>query len=189
MNIREFSQNLSKLYEEMSDSFSAYQGKTGWSCPPGCGRCCMRDQVDASPFEMIPMALKIYDEGQLDVWLTRLESFDSNRCPLLMPGAIEGQGKCEEYENRPSICRMFGVAGQFNKKREAVLAICKHLREEYEITDTTPPSSLGESPKASDWSYKMASLDPKLIQDMMPIPQALKLALEKISFYAQYQNL
>ena len=38
------------------------------------------------------------------------------------------------------------------------------------------------------WSYRLAQIDPGLIQDRMPINQALKKALERIALYAQYQE-
>lgn len=189
MNIKEFSQNLSKLYVEMSHSFSALQASTGWHCMSGCGRCCQKPEVDASPFEMIPMALQIYQEGTLDEWLERLENLPDNRCPMFVPGTQEGQGKCGRYEGRPSVCRMFGVAGYTDKKQEVTLSICKYLRDEYKIENVPTGLNSETTPITAHWSYKMAALDQRLIQDLMPIPQALKVALEKIAFYAEYQKI
>src|SRR4051812_18901933 len=110
MNIREFSHNLEKLYEEMSSTFSSYQSSTGWSCLSGCGKCCLNPEIEASPLEMIPMALKLYDEGKLEAWIEKLKSTDQEFC-LAYEGDIQGKGKCGQYSTRPSVCRMFGVAG------------------------------------------------------------------------------
>lgn len=189
MNIREFSQNLLKIYQEMSESFSHFQSSAGWNCMSGCGRCCQRPEIDASPLEMLPMALQIYDEGKLEEWLERLENLSDNRCPLFVPGPQEGQGKCGRYKERPGVCRMFGVAGYLNKNQEVTLSICKYIREEYKIESIPVGLDEEKTPITSHWSYRLATLDQGLIKDLMPIPQALKIALEKIAFYAQYQSL
>lgn len=129
MNIREFTFKVKKVYDEMSETFSIYQASTGLHCLSNCGRCCQNPDVEASVLEMLPFALKIYDEGKLDEWLTKLETTDQKHCLLFVPTGGEGEGRCGSYNERPSVCRMFGVAGTFNKHHQVTLSICKYIKE------------------------------------------------------------
>lgn len=183
MNIREFAFNLQKVYEEMSSTFSDYQKSTGLMCPPGCGRCCTNPEIEASVLEMIPFALKIYDEGQLEVWLDKIDKREDPRCILLETNETTGKTQCISYSERPSLCRMFGVAGTFNKRQEITFAICKHLKELNDSLPEVTPST----PLIPQWSGKLSALDPKLVSEKLPINLAIKGALEKIAFYTQYQ--
>lgn len=189
MNIKEFSFNLQNLYEEMSESFSAFQRKLGYNCLPACGRCCLNPEVDASLYEMLPMALAIWEEGKLDEWVERLQTTHQKHCLVWVPGAQEGEGKCGRYKERPSICRMFGVSGYRNKQNEVTLSICKFIKEQHNIQgNPLSPVSREETPMMVEWSYKLASLDQRLVQEKMPINEALLKALEKVALYAQYQS-
>lgn len=183
MNIREFAFNLEKVYAEMSDTFSAYQNGTGLKCPPGCGRCCTNPEIEASVLEMIPFALKIYDQGQLEEWLEKIDERKNPQCILLEENAATGKAQCISYHERPSLCRMFGVAGTFNKHNEVTHAICKHLKE----LNSTIPEVNESTPLIPQWSAKLSALDPELIKIKLPINLAIKGALEKIAFYTQYQ--
>jgi uncharacterized protein len=188
MNIKEFSHNLQKLYQEMSDSFSSFQKKSGLSCMASCGRCCVNPEIEVSLYEMIPMALAIYEVGNLDEWLHKLTTSSQNYCLAYVHGENEGEGKCGRYNERPSVCRMFGVAGYRNKKNEVTLSICKFLKNHYGIEQAPTNLDPNETPMMVDWSYKLSSLDQRIIQEKMPINEALLKALEKVSLYAEYQN-
>lgn len=188
MNIREFSHNLLKLYQEMSDSFATYQSGTGWNCLAGCGRCCLNPEVEATMFEMIPMALAIYDEGTLEEWMEKLQTTTQSHCLVYQQGNSEMEGRCGRYKDRPSLCRMFGVAGYKNKQAEVTLSICKYIKDEYKLENIPTNLDPATTPMMIEWSYKLANLDPRLIQNKMPINQALLFALEKVALYAQYQE-
>ncbi len=178
MNIREFAFNLQKTYEEMSETFSSYQTATKLTCLANCGQCCTNPEIEASPLEMIPFALKIYDEGKLDEWITKLENTNQSMCILLE------SGKCLSYKERPSLCRMFGAAGTYNKHKQVTLSICKLIKEEYP-QNLTPNIS---PPIMSVWMARLSALHPELLQKTK-INQAILNALQKIALYAQYQDI
>lgn len=188
MNIREFSHNLKNLYQEMSDTFSTYQKSTGWNCLNSCGRCCLNPEIEATLYEMIPMALSIYDEGKLDEWIEKLTTTTQQYCLAYVHGEKEGEGKCGHYHDRPAVCRMFGVAGYRNKKNEVTLSICKFIKENNSITEAPTNLDVNKTPMMVEWSFKLASLDQRLIQEKLPINQALLKALEKVALYAEYQG-
>jgi Fe-S-cluster containining protein len=191
MNIREFSQDLQNIYEEMWASFSAYQKNSGLFCLEGCGKCCNNPEVEASVLEMLPLALRMLDENKLEYWLEKLEHPAQNHCLMYVAHSPDGvKGYCGVYKERPSLCRMFGVSGYYNKHREITLSVCKLIKEKYPELTKTRESEVSEekTPMLVTWSYRLAQLDPRLIQDRLPINLALKGALEKVALYAQYQE-
>lgn len=190
MNIREFSQDLQKIYDQMWDAFSQYQAASGLNCLVGCGKCCNNPEVEASVLEMFPLALRILDENKLEEWLDKLEEPAQDHCLMYEPHTPDGsKGQCGVYKERPSLCRMFGVAGFYNKHQEVTLSVCKLIREKYpDLTKIRESEVSDKTPMLITWSYRLAQIDPGLIQDRMPINQALKKALERIALYAQYQE-
>lgn len=175
----------------MGKRFSDYQKASGLNCLKGCGKCCTFSEVEASAFEMIPLALKLYDENKLEEWLNKLENSQQQSCMMYRPTSPDGaSGTCASYDERPSVCRMFGVAGFYNKHKDVTLSVCKLIREKYpELTKMRESEASEEkTPMLMSWSYRLANLDPRLTQDRMPINQAIKAALEKVSLYALYQE-
>ena len=190
MNIREFSQDLQKIYDQMWEAFSQYQAASGLNCLVGCGKCCNNPEVEASVLEMFPLAVRILDENKLEEWLDKLEGPTQDHCLMYEPHSPDGsKGQCGVYKERPSLCRMFGVAGFYNKHHEVTLSVCKLIREKYpDLTKIRESEVSDKTPMLITWSYRLAQIDPGLIQDRMPINLALKKALERIALYAQYQE-
>lgn len=190
MNIREFSQDLQNIYDEMWKTFSQYQSSSGLLCLEGCGKCCNNPEVEASVLEMFPLALRILDENKLEEWLGKLENSTQSHCLMYEPHTPDGsKGQCGVYKERPSLCRMFGVSGFYNKHQEVTLSVCKLIREKYpDLTKQRESEVSSKTPMMVTGSYLLANLNPELIQDRMPINLALKRALERIALYAQYQG-
>lgn len=190
MNIREFSQDLQNIYEEMGKCFSDYQKASELPCLEGCGKCCTNPEIEASPYEMLPLALKILDEGKLEEWLDRLENPLQDHCLLYQAHSADGnKGSCGSYQHRPTVCRMFGVSGYYTKHRQITLSICKLIKQKYPEQSQQQQTQVTEekTPMLVDWTYRLTQLDPQVIQNRMPINQALKKALEKVALYALYQ--
>jgi uncharacterized protein len=185
MNIRETSTSLLKVLEEISATFLGFQQSSGIHCPSGCSRCCLNPEIEASVAEMLPFALKAYDEGLLDEWLQKLSAAESPLCVL-----YTGQG-CGEYAYRPSLCRMFGVAGVLSKERRPDLSVCKVLKEEHpqRLLELRQQLSELEVPFMADWSALLDGQSPSTYAQRRPINQAIRQALELVAFNAQYQEL
>ena len=172
----------------MSSTFSSYQHSSGWTCVNACGRCCQNPDVEATMYEMIPMAQKIFEDGRLEEWIEKLELRERDFCLAFQPDQVEGQGKCVFYDERPGVCRMFGVAGYYNKKHEVTLSVCKVIKEFHNIKEIPQGLNPETTPMIADWSYRMASLDGGLKDEKLPINDALLKALYKVALYSQYQN-
>jgi Fe-S-cluster containining protein len=188
MNIKDFSYNLLKLYQEMSDTFSTYQTSTGLNCLPSCGKCCLNPEIEATLYEMIPMALSIYQEGKLEEWIEIIKSSEQSHCLIYVPGKDEGQGKCGRYQERPGICRMFGVSGYYNKNHEVTLSICKYIKEAHDLKEIPDKLNSEKTPMMVEWTLKLGGLDPRLIQERLPINEALLRALLKVAMIMEYSK-
>ncbi len=184
VELQQFSENLLQFYIEMEQAFGAFQSSTGITCPPNCGQCCTHPEIEASPLEMLPLALHLYAEGKALAYLERLDEASST---CLLYQGDEKRGKCVAYAYRPSVCRMFGVGGIQDKKGEVSFSVCKHLKEDKPIQMKSLNNELTDIPMMLDWTHKLMALDHKLVSEKLPINQALKRSLEKILLLSQYE--
>ncbi|MFZ4714175.1 MAG: YkgJ family cysteine cluster protein [Bacteriovoracaceae bacterium] len=174
------------LLEKMQNSFSTFQQVTNLSCPPGCGACCLSPDVEASPNELIPMALHIIKSGRMEEYLVKIENTEK-LCLFYEPHSADGKkGKCTQYEHRPSLCRYFGVSGIMDKDKAFRYSICSELKKEYPELILELENKRPIPPLINDWMGELMSLDSELIMRQMPINEAFKEAFCKILLY---QNL
>lgn len=190
MNIKETVFNLQNIFDEMGETFSAFQRETGLSCAPGCGKCCLYPDIESSTLEALPLALKIFREGTLDQWLEKLRSSDG-LCALWEGNRETGAGKCTEYAYRPSVCRIFGASGFFDKNHSVSLSVCKIIKEFHhdELKKILLDRSQSNTPMIAQWHTRIQSLGHGDLIARRPINDAILSALQLVGFYAQYQDL
>lgn len=184
MDIREFCENLLKLYEEMSLEFSQAQTRNNLHCPSDCGRCCQNPSIEASVLEMLPMALYLHDNNLTDQYLELIDqSMQTNQFCIGIKN-----NRCHLYQTRPSICRMFGVSAHLDKTRKAQASICKTLKEiQPEEARKVIAAPLEHNlPVMTHWASKLLTLDPGLENPKMHINLALRKAIEKVDMYLYY---
>lgn len=190
MNIKETVFNLQKVFAEMSESFSDFQKQSGLHCLPGCGRCCYFPDIESTVLESLPLALKIYEDGSIDEWIARLEKSDSY-CILWEGDPTTGKGRCVNYEYRPTVCRVFGVSGNFDKNHEVALSVCKIIKET--MPEAVEKARLGRTPDntpiVGNWFAKIQALGTPELLRRQPINKAILEALHLVGFYAQYQSI
>jgi len=183
MNIKEFSYQLQSLYDEMGKTFGDLQKKSELPCLPECTKCCSNPDIEASPIEMIPMALAIFESPDFESIYEKLTLSEGLPC-LMMDGK-----KCTRYEQRPSVCRMFGVAGYFDKNHQKTLSVCKLIKEakpdQYSKTLLKVDAS---TPMMADWFSRLKSLHPQIDQNRQPLNMALRNALEKVALWHQIKD-
>jgi hypothetical protein len=135
------------------------------------------------------MALRILREGTLDEWITKLESAD-HVCVMWEGDRETGAGRCTSYETRPSICRLFGASGYFDKNHNVSMSVCKLIKETH--SETLKKISVGRNPEntpmISQWYTKIQSLGSTELLERRPMNKAILGALQLVGFYAQYQS-
>jgi len=190
--LRELSRRVEAVYGEIADTFSGYQQASGLNCRSSCGECCTQPTIEATVLEMLPLALHLFDQGKAEQTLTQLEEFpEASGCFFYHRLSFDGkQGHCSVYQQRPSICRVFGAAGYRDKMGKASLSVCKIIKqdraERYQqhlimLTEQPPPMMMTAKEQVNQLDYDLGSKH-------YPINQAMFLALEKVLFKAYYSN-
>ncbi|GAA0374691.1 YkgJ family cysteine cluster protein [Bowmanella denitrificans] len=189
--LRDLSRLVEAVYDELDHTFGTYQRNSGLACRPGCGACCNNPEIEATPLEMLPLALTFYDQGRAEQVLAELEAYSGFACYHYVRHSLDGiLGQCGVYQQRPAICRMFGAAGVKGKQGETRLSVCRTIKQDHSdkyqqtlITMLTEPA-----PKMAEGKDRVRQLDYALGKQDMPINQALKVAIERVLFIAYYSG-
>lgn len=191
---------LQNLYGQMDQSSQAFQQKSGLHCRPQCGRCCQNPEVESTPFEMLPMAYKLYQEEEWQQWMEKLQvSVALGESPCLMYQAHPHhphQGKCTQYQVRPTLCRIFGYMAVQDKQQRKKLSVCKYIKEDrqdfisWQEQVEADPQFMAAAPLLTHWVNQVQSLHGNAADHQrMPINRALLLALGHLANYLSYQDL
>lgn len=184
--LRELSNQVLSIYEEMGETFSRFQKSIGLSCRTGCGECCLNPEVTASVLEMLPMAFDFLDRGIAESMLFDLETKNYPSCPLYKKLSSDGKkGMCSEYKTRPTLCRVFATGARIGKNGKE-LSVCKVIKEDHGEDYKKHPEYLNEAPLMSEWEKKVEVLSFYLGRDFFPIAEALKNALLLVLEYSFY---
>lgn len=182
------SHEVSSLYQEMSDTFSDYQKKTGLTCTSGCGKCCLNPEVEATQLEMLPLAISFYERGIAEEMLEKLQTEKYQHCPLYIKYSLDGElGACSEYERRPTLCRVFGASSRIGKNGKE-LSVCKRIKEVKQEFYKKAEDLIEEAPLMGEWAKKISVLSYKYTKENFPIRVALVLALELVLNYHYYSS-
>ena len=190
--LRELSRRVEAVYGEIAETFSAYQQQYGLNCRSGCGECCLQPTIEATVLEMIPLALHLFDQGKAEQTLTQLEELtEPQGCFFYQKLSFDGkQGQCSVYQQRPSICRLFGAAGYRDKQGKTSLSVCKVIKADQPqpYQDTLIAMQSDPPPMMITAKEQVNELDYELGKQHLPINEALKQALEKVLFKAWYSG-
>jgi Fe-S-cluster containining protein len=176
---------LRALYREIDREAAACSGITGWRCPPGCGHCCHSPvkNIEASIFEVMPLALDLWERGEGEAVLERLEGLDDESvCGFFRPVAdVTAPGHCSVYALRPLVCRLFGLYSSPGKRGEPINRFCFRMDR---------GGSCGKPdivfPSITDFSRHASSLHPFLGAARHPLNRAVTSALTIIGMRRFY---
>jgi Fe-S-cluster containining protein len=187
MDLESLAQVIQSQYELMAQRFAEAQKATGLSCPSGCGQCCSVPTIEASVLEMLPMAMELYRQGRALEMYEDLKREAPLTCVMYQAtSADKKSGQCLMYQQRPSVCRMFGVASRSGKNPgERQLSICQTLKTLHPAWPKIDPFDL---PLMSEAYSQLAQLHPEFTQDRGPISLTLSKALEKVLLYQGLKN-
>ena len=185
------SAQVSQCYGELDDEIATFQAATGLHCPPGCGQCCQHPEVEATPLEMLPLALELSRQGEAMAWHARLTAIAGlSPCVLYQPDQhIPGNGRCQMYEWRPTVCRLFGFAAVKDKFGQSHLAVCARHKQSCPEAVAHATAAIAQQvpiPHFADWQMAIAQIDPAWGYERLPINDALKVAIERVSLGLAY---
>lgn len=182
--------DVAALYADIDCQIASFQMATGFQCPPGCGQCCQTPYIDATPLEMLPVALVLFRRGEALQWLDRVSHRGGvGQCIFYQPDPqIPGNGRCQVYPWRPSLCRLFGFSAHRDKQGNLSLSTCqRHKHENADIVGQIQ-SEIASGlpiPVMADLTAQVANLDPYWGYQRMPINQALRIAIEQVGISQQ----
>lgn len=188
----ELEKRINELFLELETASKSYQSLTKLSCISYCGKCCNSPEVEASPLEMLPLALHLWRQGLALEWLTKLEASSANSCIFYEKQSSDGvYGKCSVYPFRPLLCRSFGVSGYVDKHGQKALSVCREIKnDKKEIWQAVQNNEqlIGQAPVAAKWTRQLANLGSTLSNKPSPINEAITIALQQVLNAAYFEG-
>lgn len=128
--LSELAEKVLALYRQMDAQTATLQAATGLQCPCGCSQCCENPESEATPLEVLPVALELFRRGEDRAWLERAGEGGAKFCAFYPPDPfIRGNGSCLAYPWRPAL-RLFGFATANNKQGHSEFAArARHKRD------------------------------------------------------------
>jgi len=175
------------LYEDIDRQTSGFALQTGLRCQAGCSQCCENPDIEATVTEVLPAAVRLWAEGQAQSYLEAIQGKDyKGGCIFYQPQyANIAPGCCRMYAFRPGLCRLFGFSARRDKYGRGALITCKIIKADQGEVCSRAQEQLHQglaAPLLSLYSLRVADIDPASGRKLLPINQAISLALEKVGF-------
>lgn len=176
---------LFDVYARLDKQIHIFQQKSQLHCLPGCGQCCENPHVEATVFEMMPLAIELWNNGEAEECLQKIDSIDGKgQCVSYLPDPRGGgKGRCSVYSFRPLICRLFGFTADTDKTGKPRLVTCRNIKSDQPKEYERAQRMIDENypvPVMADYAREISRIDPAEGVKMMPINTALRIALEKV---------
>jgi Fe-S-cluster containining protein len=183
---------VERLFGKLDKEISGFQAETGLHCLAGCGKCCTKPDIDASPLEFLPYAFHLFLNHRADEVLQKLLDKPDSICVIYQPLTVEDKvnGRCSEYPYRGLICRLFGYGASRDKFGELRLATCKLIKEHQASSYEHAVKNIKEGvyvPIFSDYYQQLNQIDFRLGNMILPINEAIKIAIETVLHHYAYR--
>ena len=192
MSIARKVRSVERLFGRLDQEIKAFQTTSGIHCLSGCGHCCTKPDIDATPLEFLPYAFDLFLRNQAEVMLERLRNEASPICVIYAPLSVDNKskGSCGTYAYRGLICRLFGYGATRDKFGQLRLATCKLIKEAQaeQYTQTVEDLKNGmQIPIFSDYYQRLAQIDMRLGTTYLPVNKALEEAIETVLHHYAYR--
>ncbi|RRQ50217.1 YkgJ family cysteine cluster protein [Maribacter algicola] len=183
---------IEQLFHQLEKETAAFQNNTGLSCLSGCGRCCTHPDIEASPLEFLPWAFHLFLNGEAEKMLQVLREIQTATCINYQPLTIVDQGHCKTYKYRGLICLLFGYAANTDKYGKLRLTTCKVIKEGQAVNFASASDKINQGlsvPIFTEYYMQLNQIDFRMGNIIVPVNQALRLALEEVLQYYAYRPL
>lgn len=182
-------QKIETLQRIIDKDTRAFKRHTCIDCENHCAECCHYHDVTATPLEFLPFAWHASKLGLLEQWFDELEKSTSRQC--IFSRLENNTWGCKIYPVRGLICRLFGFSATTDKNGKPVFAACRILKQQQ--PDAASKAGLyvmegGRVPVISTYYRRLASIDPVLGNQFMPINEAIRKALEIVYYNLCYRE-
>jgi uncharacterized protein len=185
---------VEKLFHKLDLEIGSFQTASQLHCLTGCGKCCTKPDIEASPLEFLPWAFHLFLEGEAESMLTKLSQKTTTICQIYSPITVldNSKGNCNSYAFRGLICRLFGYGANYDKYGQLRLVTCKIIKEgqseNFEIVSDALLNGF-PIPIFTDYYMNLNQIDFHLGNIILPINKALKMAIEEVLQYYAYRPL
>lgn len=183
---------VEKVFAALDGEIRSFQNASQIRCLEGCGKCCFKPDIEATPLEFLPLAFDLFLNKKIDEVYTDLSSGEKPYCHLFAPRPLNmDKGSCSQYAHRGLICRLFGYSAMKDKTGQKKYVTCKIIKESQgEKVETTQQliKEGGEIPMMSDYYFQIRSIDPDMGTNRYPINEAMKKAIEHVLAYYAYRR-
>lgn len=192
MAIEEKVKQVEALFDRLEIEITAFKSETYLYCNAGCGKCCSTSNIDASPLEFLPWAFHLFLNGKAEETLVELKNNEVKNCHLYRSISIleYQKGSCSNYRYRGLVCRLFGYAANTDKFGKLRMATCKIIKEQQTENFTKAEELINKKiyvPIFSDYYMRLAQIDLRMAVILIPINEALKMAIEEVLSYYAYR--
>ncbi len=184
---------VNSVFNSLQKETRKFAEKSGLQCPIGCSKCCLKDDIEATPLEFLPFAYNLYKQDKLFTYLERMENMPQDgRCILYSPlQTLLEPGGCSQYEYRGMICRLFGFSATISKIGIKQIVTCSSMknydREHFDFISNQIQTKLS-IPIMREYYLKLYSIDNNLSMKHYPINTAIKKAVEYVANYYAYRT-
>lgn len=183
---------VERLFGHLDKEIAAFRDTTKIHCVSGCGKCCNKPDIEASPLEFLPLAFHWFIRHEAESKLEQIRNSATPICHVYSPLSVENLtlGSCTLYPHRGLICRLFGYGASRDKFGELRLVTCKIIKEQQAADYLQAVEHIKQGnyvPIFSDYYKKLMQIDFHLGNQIMPINEAIAEAIEIILSYYAYR--
>ena len=194
MSIEQKVRSVEKLFNNLENEISTFKQQFDINCISGCGKCCTKLDIEASPLEFLPWAFHLFLNGKAEEMLSELKEKTSPVCSVYQPLSLidSNSGSCGDYQYRGLICRLFGHAATKDKYGKLRLATCSIIKEKKANNYKNSVEAIEKGtyiPIFTDYYMQLSQIDFNLGNIILPINRALERALIEVLSYYAYRPL
>lgn len=167
---------INEIYSQMDRENEKFAKKFNIGCVSCSGQCCQKKELEVSPADLIPLVVKLIKEGTIESIITDLSSKIDTNCIFHI------NGRCSAYQNRATLCRLFGHVAIFDKAHQNTLSICKEITNEY--SHPIARANASQAPNIVNYSQKICNLMPGWDSAPISFNKALNYAINRV--YTSY---
>jgi Fe-S-cluster containining protein len=186
-------QSVERVFNQLEREIATLKASTGISCISGCGLCCQKPDISATPLEFLPLAYYAHKQGKsMSIWEALRANKEQAICHLFRPVKTqEDSGLCGSYAHRGLICRLFGFSAMLDKHNNPQFVSCRTMKTERKEAHDKTVAHIQQGKKVPimrNYYYQLQAIDSNLGMTLMPINQAIEKALETVMSYYAYRK-
>lgn len=183
--------DIRSFYQQIDQAIQQLQTSSKISCLAGCDHCCRNPHIEVSIAEILPTAYQIYRNGHAEDVYQQLMKDPPTLC-YFYDSKVNPRGSCQNYQDRPALCRMFGFAAVRDKNGRQRISTCRPIKQVHAEAIAAIEARLHsedmEIPLLSHIQLRLQAIDARLDTKPRPINEALRLAIQWIAILFDYDQ-